>query len=208
MRKVLLAVTVLFVACIQAARADVNPNAAPADEYFGPYKQSVLEIRNRLSDYDQRDVSTMLDPSVPTYLDHLQLAIRDWQSKYPRDPWLASALAHLVREYWRAGQASSMRGMAALADLRSAFPDAPVTSETVALVYGSNGALAQVSRDGRHAGRKRRQRASSVGVAVVCDSRRLGASRRPCSGSPPRRTDGSRCAAARGSAARESSATG
>ena len=122
MRKVLLAVTVLLVACIQAARADVNPNAAPADEYFGPYKQSVLEIRNRLQDYDKQDVHAMLDPSVPTYLDHLQSAIRDWQSKYPRDPWLSSTLAHLIREYWRAGQASSVRGMAALADMRSAYP--------------------------------------------------------------------------------------
>lgn len=56
-----------------------------------------------------------------------------------------STLAHLVREYWRAGQASSERGSWALADLRSSFPDAAVTQETVALVYGSNQELAAVA---------------------------------------------------------------
>jgi len=147
MRKVLLAVAILFVASVQAARADVNPNAAPADEYFGPYQQSILEIRNRLDYYDRGDASAMLDPSVPTSLDHLQLAIRDWQAKYPHDPWLAQMLAHLVREYWRAGQSSSQQGMAALADLRSSYPDAPVTASTVALIYGSNADVAAVAGD-------------------------------------------------------------
>jgi hypothetical protein len=147
MRKALLVVTTLLVASLTAARADVNSNAAPADEYFGPYKQSVLEIRNRLNDYDQCDTSAMLDPSVPAYLDHLQLAIRDWQHKYPRDPWLPWIYAHLVREYWRAGQSSSDSGLAALAVMRGTYPDAPATAATVALVYGSNRALTNATRD-------------------------------------------------------------
>jgi hypothetical protein len=147
MRKAIVALTILFVACLQVARADVNTSAAPADEYFGPYNQSVLEIRNRLNDYDQCNMSTMLDPSVPAYLDHLQSAIVDWQRKYPRDPWLPRTFAHLVREYWRAGQASSPHGMAALAYMRAAYPDAAETAATVALVYGSNGSLSDVSRD-------------------------------------------------------------
>ena len=84
MRKVLLAVAVLLVACMQVARADAGRNAAPADEYFGPYQQSVLEIRNRLNDFDQRDTGAMLDPSVPGELNHLQLAIRDWQQNLDR----------------------------------------------------------------------------------------------------------------------------
>jgi hypothetical protein len=148
MRKVLITLTILLVACLQVARADVNPNAAPADEYFGPYKQSILEICNRLNDYDIRDDGAMLDPSVPSYLDHLQLAILDWRSKYPRDPWLPKVFAHLIREYWRAGQASSDHGMAALATMRSTYPDAPETAATVSLVYGSNAALAGATRDG------------------------------------------------------------
>ncbi len=138
MRKTLLILSTLLVACLQAARADVTANSAPADEYFGPYKQSVLEIRNRLNDYDRRDDGSMLDPSVPPYLDHLQTAMVEWQRKYPQDPWLPGMFAHLVREYWRAGQVSSVHGLAALALLRSAYPDAQETSQTVSLVFGSS----------------------------------------------------------------------
>jgi hypothetical protein len=148
MRKAIGALALLFaVASLQVARADVNPNAAPADEYFGPYQQSVLEIRNRLNDYDQLAGHTMLDPSVGGYLDHLQLAIRDWQHKYPRDPWLPPILAHLMREYWRAGQASSPTGVAALAFMRSTYPDSAYTTQTVSLVYGSNPDLNEIARD-------------------------------------------------------------
>lgn len=148
MRTAFGALTILFVACLQIARADVNPNAAPADEYFGPYQQSVLEIRNRLNDYDQMSPTSMVDPSVGGYLDHLQLAIRDWQKKYPRDPWLPWTFAHLMREYWRAGQASSPTGSAALALMRATYPDSPYTSQTVALVSAPNQELDQIARDG------------------------------------------------------------
>ncbi len=147
MRKVLLVVSILLGACVQAVRADANPNAAPADEYFGPTKQSVLEIRNRLNDFDKRDARSMLDSDVAVYLDHLQLAIRDWQRQYPRDPWLPYMIAHLVREYWRAGQVSGQGGTSALADLRSSYPDWPITNETVAMVYNANRALDRATRD-------------------------------------------------------------
>lgn len=144
MRKALSTLTILFVACLQVARADVKPAAAPADEYFGPYSQSVLEIRNRLDDYDKLDNGQMLEPSVGGYLDHLQLAIRDWQHRYPGDPWLPRILAHLMREYWRAGQVSSEHGTAALAFMRAAYPDAPETSYTVSMIYGSGERVAAV----------------------------------------------------------------
>ena len=147
MRKVLTALTVLLVVSLQAARADVTLNSAPADEYFGPYQQSVLEIRNRLNDYDRLNGRAMLDPSVAGYLDHLQLAIRDWEHKYPRDPWLPAMLGHLMREYWRAGEASSPTGMAALAFMRAVYPDATITARTVALIYGSNPSLDEIAND-------------------------------------------------------------
>jgi hypothetical protein len=147
MRKALTTLAILLVACLQVARADVKPNAAPADEYFGPYSQSVLEIRNRLDDYDKIDNRAMLEPSVGGYLDHLQLAIRDWQHKYPADPWLPRILAHLMREYWRAGQASSEHGTAALAFMRAAYPDAAETTATISMIYGSNVALSTIARD-------------------------------------------------------------
>ncbi len=146
MRKALVSLTILLVASFQVARADIS-YSAPADEYFGPSSQSVLEIRNRLNDFDQRDGRDMLDSSVGASLDHLEIAILDWQHKYPRDPWLPATLAHLMREYWRAGESSSERGTAALAVMRSAYPDASETTATVSLIFGSNPTLEEVSRD-------------------------------------------------------------
>lgn len=147
MRKALITLSMLLIAGTVAARADTPSNAAPADEYFGPSKQSVLEIRNRLDDYDKRDTRDMLDPGAAASLNHLEMAILDWQHKYPRDPWLPRTLSHLMREYWRAGQSSSVPGTAALALMRSAYPDSPETTATVAMVYGSNGRLDDVARD-------------------------------------------------------------
>jgi hypothetical protein len=147
MRIALVTLGILFVACFQVARADVSINAAPADEYFGPAQQSILEIRNRLNDYDKRDIREMLDPGVQTSLNHLELAILDWQHKYPRDPWMPRILSHLMREYWRAGAASSEPGIAALGLMRTAYGDSAWTTQTVALIYGSNPGLANVARD-------------------------------------------------------------
>jgi hypothetical protein len=147
MRKAAITLSLLFVASMTVARADIS-NSAPADEYFGPSQQSVLEIRNRLNDFDQRDPRSMLNPEVTASLDHLEAAILDWQHRYPRDPWLPGALSHLMREYWRAGQASGDHGMAALALMRTAYPDSPATLSTVAMVYGSNPELSEISRDG------------------------------------------------------------
>lgn len=100
---------------------------APADEYFGRLKESVIEIRNRLDELDRRSDSDMLDPDTIHYLDDLQDAIRDWQHKYPRDPWLPGFLHRLVRDYERAGAASSPQGLETLALLETNYPDTDVT---------------------------------------------------------------------------------
>lgn len=76
---------------------------APADEYFGRLKESVLEIRNRLDDFDRRSDDEMLDPGIRRSLDDLQDCIHDWQRKYPGDPWLPNSLRRLYRDYQRAG---------------------------------------------------------------------------------------------------------
>jgi hypothetical protein len=137
MRTALATLCILFVTCAQVVRADTISDAAPADEYFGPTQQSVLEIRNRLDDYDSRDNGAMLDPKTTSSLNHLELAIFDWQHKYPRDPWLPRMLSHLVREYWRAGETSSDGGSVALALMRTTYSDSPWTTATVAIMAGS-----------------------------------------------------------------------
>jgi hypothetical protein len=127
---------ICFVACTQLAVAQTS-SPAPADEYFGRLNASVLEIRNRLNDFDRRSDSEMLHPEVRSQLDELQDAIVDWQHKYPADPWLPRSFAKLLREYHRAGFASSDNAMLALNVMQHAYPDAPETSATVALVYGN-----------------------------------------------------------------------
>ena len=87
---------------------------APADEYFGPFKESVLEIRNRLMSFE-RDADWDLRRHVRG-IDNLELAIEDWYRKYPRDPWLRDFCRRLERVYQRA-HASRARGYRAIVRL-------------------------------------------------------------------------------------------
>lgn len=72
---------------------------APADRYFGRLKMSILGVRNSL-----RDLAARADAN-PYEAEHIfdkavlvEDALRDWQSHFPRDPWIpkyAYALAQL-----------------------------------------------------------------------------------------------------------------
>ena len=73
---------------------------APADEYFGRYNLSVLGIANTIRDADARldgggDVHAMLSGPLSFVSD----AIKDWEQKYPRDPWIAKDLLALEAVY-------------------------------------------------------------------------------------------------------------
>jgi len=78
---------------------------APSDEYFGPFKESILEIRNRLMSFE-RDADWDLQRHVRG-IDNLELAIEDWYRKYPRDPWIPGFTNRLVRVYIRAHEERS-----------------------------------------------------------------------------------------------------
>jgi hypothetical protein len=75
---------------------------APADEYFGTARMSVLEIANRL-----RDLASAYDVrarSASSTLAAAQLtvdALRDWERRYPADRWLPRSLFALERVYAR-----------------------------------------------------------------------------------------------------------
>jgi hypothetical protein len=107
MQRALILLGILLIASTLVARADTRSSLAPADEYFGRFKQSILEIRNRLDRYDYREDGAMAQPDVVRSLDDLQETILDWQHKYPRDPWIPRYLRHLMREYARARDLSS-----------------------------------------------------------------------------------------------------
>jgi hypothetical protein len=73
---------------------------APADEYFGKLKMSVLGIRNTI-----KDVGLNLDIDQTRWVQQASKAafaedaLRDWAKKYPQDTWLAKTVFALERMY-------------------------------------------------------------------------------------------------------------
>jgi hypothetical protein len=109
---------------------------APADEYFGPHHQSILEIRNRLDRMDGRSDRELIDSDAVVELDDIAASISDWRSQYPQDPWLPRTYARLLHSYHRAGASSSDVAVAMLNEMKGAFPDAPETAAVLAMTYG------------------------------------------------------------------------
>ncbi|HWT05392.1 MAG TPA: hypothetical protein VN224_06525, partial [Xanthomonadales bacterium] len=73
---------------------------APADEYFGKLKMSILGIRNTIKDQGLKiDVDPAKAPSTSNAIALTEDAIRDWQHKYPCDTWLPGTLFALERFY-------------------------------------------------------------------------------------------------------------
>jgi hypothetical protein len=88
-----------FVTCFaSAAHASGMRDLAPADEYFGRLKMSVLGIRNELVTLERRVESG--DRNVAAMSGKLAMvddAIRDWRAHYPRDTWLPRYEAQRAR---------------------------------------------------------------------------------------------------------------
>ncbi|HEY8314241.1 MAG TPA: hypothetical protein VIG51_08680 [Candidatus Baltobacteraceae bacterium] len=85
---------------------------APADEYFGRMKMSVLEIANRLRDSSLRaEQPSSTASSIMHDTQMTENAIADWERKYPRDPWLAKDVARLVHIYAKLDTPPAMRRM-------------------------------------------------------------------------------------------------
>jgi hypothetical protein len=82
------------------AKAAPKCKVAPADEYFGKLKMSILGIRNTIKD---QGLKVDVDPEkAPTTLNAIALtedAIHDWQHKYPCDSWLPGTLYALQHFY-------------------------------------------------------------------------------------------------------------
>jgi hypothetical protein len=73
---------------------------APADEYFGPLKQSILGIRNTIRDMGLRyDVNHDIGSQTLASAGLTEAAIRDWAHRYPRDHDVAGAIFNLQRLY-------------------------------------------------------------------------------------------------------------
>ncbi|MDQ6767479.1 MAG: hypothetical protein M3Z41_06680 [Candidatus Eremiobacteraeota bacterium] len=65
---------------------------APADEYFGRYQLSNLSVRNAIHDMTIEGDSPLALPLQVERIAAVQSALAEWADKYPRDPWLPSAM--------------------------------------------------------------------------------------------------------------------
>lgn len=76
-------------------------NVAPADEYFGRMKISILGINNAIHDTNLR---VQYDPAhAARYYPQLlwaQDSLYDWASKYPQDGWLPGRAYFMSHVFW------------------------------------------------------------------------------------------------------------
>jgi hypothetical protein len=77
----------------------------------------------------------LIDDNATVELDDVAASLSDWRSQYPSDPWLPRFYARLLHDYHRAGASSSDRAVAMLNEMKSAYPDAPETSEILAMTF-------------------------------------------------------------------------
>lgn len=98
---------------------------APADEYFGPFKVSVLEIRNRLTRFEGEQNGELATAGSIHGIDAVETAIEDWHRRYPRDSWLPGFLGRIVRVYVRAQAGGNMHARHAYVMLVSEYHATP-----------------------------------------------------------------------------------
>jgi len=77
------------------------PKVAPADEYFGRMKMSILGITNSIRDTGTREG---FDPAhASQYFGGLMMtenALMDWAQKYPQDSWIPRRAYDLSHDFW------------------------------------------------------------------------------------------------------------
>jgi hypothetical protein len=108
--------------------AKAKCRVAPADEYFGKLKMSILGIRNTIKDQGLKiDVDPNAAPSTSNAIGLTEDAIRDWQHKYPCDTWLPGTLFALERFYLKIHTDDGVKHVhATFAWLRHDYPKSKV----------------------------------------------------------------------------------
>ncbi|HEX3549141.1 MAG TPA: hypothetical protein VHT53_02130 [Candidatus Elarobacter sp.] len=97
---------------------------APADEYFGKLKMSILGIRNTIKDQGNKvDNDPGNAASTFNAIALTEDAIRDWEHKYPCDSWIPGSIFALEHFYTKVHTEDGVRHVhAAFAWLRHDFP--------------------------------------------------------------------------------------
>ena len=116
---------------VVVGRADIH-DSAPADEYFGPFKESILGIRNHIVDLERKADSELADAAKG--MDNIELALEDWHRHYPRDGWLPGFLDRMVHVYGRAHLLKSARCQTAFAMLEHDFKNTPQARDAASFV--------------------------------------------------------------------------
>lgn len=130
-------VAVVVLACSSIAYADIH-DSAPADEYFGPLKDSILGIRNRLVAFERKADNELLVTDAMVGIDNVERAIEDWDRHYPRDPWLAGFMDRMVHVYGRAHALGSDGAHRCLAMLERGFPRSAPAKDALSYVGHMN----------------------------------------------------------------------
>ena len=82
------------------AKAAPKCKVAPADEYFGKLKMSILGIRNTIKDKGLLvDVDSTKAESTLGAIALTEDAMHDWERKYPCDSWLPGTILALEHFY-------------------------------------------------------------------------------------------------------------
>lgn len=126
----LLVLALFALAAAPSIGQTIGKRLAPADEYFGPLKLSVLGIRNSLHDEATRlDASSSGDAdSAFQHVTLLEASVRDWETKYPGDTWLPRTLLSLERLYAKIESDRSRQHAGAVASwLIDRYPASPET---------------------------------------------------------------------------------
>jgi hypothetical protein len=101
---------------------------APADEYFGKLKMSILGIRNVIKDQGLKvDVAPDNAPATFSTMALTEDALRDWEHKYPCDSWLPGTLYALEHFYAKIHTSAGVQRVHAVFHwLRHDFPRANI----------------------------------------------------------------------------------
>jgi hypothetical protein len=98
---------------------------APADMSFGIYPLSVFGIENAIKRADARadDYASGLERFDVGPIAYSVVAIRDWERRYPSDPWIPKELLGLCHFYVHVGTSDARAAATQAADwLRHDYP--------------------------------------------------------------------------------------
>jgi hypothetical protein len=121
-----IAASMTFVAAapLSAQTTVAFSKSAPADEYFGPLKMSVLGIKNTIVETSARLDNAPSDDDALRNANLVEASVREWEAKYPHDAWLPRTILALHRVYRRmASQEANLHAVDMAAWLIAKYPE-------------------------------------------------------------------------------------